>query len=273
MGSIELLSELLIGQIAAGEVVERPASVVKELVENSLDAGARRIEVRFSEGGAMEIAVRDDGCGMSERDARLACRRHATSKVRDLEGLSRVSTLGFRGEALSSIAAVARVRLQTRRNDDPLGTELILRGDEPPTQSAVSCTAGTLIEVSELFFSVPARRKFMKSPNTEAVHIVRWFEEVALARCDVRFDLERDGRPILQFLPTADARERVIAVLPSQLGEQLQPVSFENGALRLSGFASPTHVMRGTTHDIHTFVNSRPVRDRVFAVVSDQGDP
>src|SRR5687768_2732690 len=175
---VRQLPETVVNRIAAGEVVERPASVVKELVENALDAAASRIEVRASEGGVRAISVRDDGCGMSEADARLAFRRHATSKIRDLEGLSRVSTLGFRGEALPSIAAVAKVRLQTRRSEDPLGVELVPRGPHHIDVSATACAPGTYIEIGELFHSVPARRKFLKSPATEMLHIVRWLEEM-----------------------------------------------------------------------------------------------
>jgi DNA mismatch repair protein MutL len=261
---IQILPDSLVSQIAAGEVIERPASVVKELVENSLDAGATRIDIDVAEGGVRSISVRDNGCGMSERDATLAFCRHATSKIRALADLSKVTTLGFRGEALPSIASVARVRLRTRRPDDPLGVEILAGSDDALRASAISCAPGTAVEVAELFHSVPARRKFLKSTFTESLHIARWVEEIGLVRCDVRFALERSGQPWLTLLPTRELRERVISVLPARLGEQLEPFEVQDGTVEVRGFASPTNVMRGSTSDVHLFVNDRAVRDRVL---------
>jgi DNA mismatch repair protein MutL len=268
MQQIRVLPEGLINQIAAGEVVERPASVVKELVENALDAGATSVRVAISEGGMRAIAVTDDGCGMSRADARLAFERHATSKIRDAADLAAVGSLGFRGEALPSIASVARVRMLTRRAQDPVGSELRGEGRGIEQLRDAACPSGTRIEVGELFANVPARRKFLKSAATEGAHVLRWLERMALARADVRFDLERDGRPALLLPPTAEARERLIAVLPPGLGEQLVPVGGEIPSARVRGFASPTHLMRGGSDGIHLFVNARPVRDRLllFAV-------
>ncbi len=262
MARIEVLSGDLVNQIAAGEVVERPASVVKELVENALDAGATRIDVEIAEGGIRWIAVSDDGEGLEPADARLAFERHATSKLRTTEDLARVETLGFRGEALPSIASVARVRMRTRRGDAALGVELEGEGAGIEQVRECSCPAGTRVEVAELFGRVPARRKFLKSPVTEATHIVRWLERISLARPDVRFSLERDGRSVLLLLPTADPRERAIAALPPNVGEHLVPVSGGGAGADLRGFASATHITRGTTADIHLLVNARPVRDR-----------
>jgi DNA mismatch repair protein MutL len=268
MTRIRVLPDTLVNQIAAGEVVERPASVVKELVENALDAGATRIEVTISEGGIRSIVVTDDGAGMSPEDAALAFQRHATSKIRTATDLAAVGTLGFRGEALPSIASVARVRMLTRPPQASRGTELLGEGRGIEKLQETGCPSGTRVEIAELFGRVPARRKFLKSANTEAGHIVRWLERIALVRPDVRFELIRDGRPSLLLPPTANPRERVIAVLPPSVGDRLVPVEGEIPSARLTGFASPTDVMRGTTDGIHLFVNARPVRDRLllFAV-------
>ena len=264
MPSVQVLPDDLVNQIAAGEVIERPASVVKELVENALDAEATRIDVAIAQGGVRSIAVGDDGVGMAPEDARLAFARHATSKLARAADLERVATLGFRGEALPSIASVARVRLRTRRPEDPIGVELRGEGRGISHSLEVACSPGTRVEVGELFLQVPARRKFLKSAATEAGHVVRWLERVALARPDVRIALARDGRDSLLFLPTADARERAVAVLPPSVGERLVAVDAAEPTARVTGFATPTDVMRGTTADIHVFVNGRPVRDRLL---------
>ena len=268
MGKIRVLPSDLVNQIAAGEVVERPASIVKELVENALDAQATQIRVAIREGGIAWLAVSDDGTGMGREDALLAFERHATSKLESAGDLARVTSLGFRGEALPSIASVAAVRMRTRRGGDALGTELEGSGSGIERHAPVACAEGTAIEVAELFGRVPARRKFLKSAATEAAHIVQWLGRIALARPDVRFELERDGRRALLWLPTRDARERVIAVLPPGAGEGLRAVDGELGPLRVTGFASPTHVLRSGPSDLHVYVNGRPVRDRLlqFAV-------
>jgi DNA mismatch repair protein MutL len=262
VNEIRVLPDDLVDQIAAGEVVERPASVVKELVENALDAGGTRLEVALDAGGISRIAVTDDGCGLAPAEAELAFRRHATSKIASAEDLATVGTLGFRGEALPSIAAVARVRMRTRRARDASGVELIGEGSGISKVRPVGCPEGTRVEVAELFARVPARRKFLKSPQAEGTHAVRWLERIALARPDVRFALERDARPSLSFPPTADPRERAIAVLPASVGERLVAVEAERGSARLRGFATPTDVSRGSSGDLHLFVNARPVRDR-----------
>lgn len=264
MAQIRLLSEDLVNQIAAGEVVDRPASVVKELVENALDAEATRIEVRLAEGGNRWLAVVDNGFGIARDQAESAFQRHATSKLRSAADLEGVATLGFRGEALPSIASVARVRMRTRREADAVGTELRANSGKIDEVHSVSCAAGTCVEVAELFERVPARRKFLKSPATEGSHVLRWLERIALARPDLRFSLERDGRPAVSFPPTRELRERVIAVLPSSLGERLVPVAGETGIARVAGFTTPTDVHRGGTGDMHLFVNARPVRDRML---------
>ena len=264
MSVVRILSDDLVNQIAAGEVVERPASVVKELVENALDAGATRIDVAIAGGGMRWICVTDDGEGLARGDAERAFERHATSKIRATEDLFRVATLGFRGEALPSIAGVAVVRMRTRRADAQLGVELTGQGRGIGQVREIACAAGTRVEVSDLFGSVPARRKFLKSEITEATHVLRWLERIALARPDIAFALEKDGRVSVLFAPTADLRERVIAVLPASLGERLVAVRGELASASLTGFATPTDVHRGTTGDIHLLVNARPVRDRLL---------
>jgi DNA mismatch repair protein MutL len=264
MPRIRVLPDELVNQIAAGEVIERPASVVKELVENALDAEATRVDVSISQGGAQWISVTDDGLGMAPADAALAFRRHATSKLASAGDLARVASLGFRGEALPSIAAVARVRMRTRARGEATGVELEGEGTGISGPREIACAEGTRIEVAELFGRTPARRKFLKSPLTESRHVVAWLERIALARPDLHFTLERDGRPSLALFPTREPRERVIAVVPPGIGERLVPVSGERGRARIKGFASATDVTRGSASDVHLYVNARPVRDRLL---------
>jgi len=259
---VRLLPNELVNQIAAGEVVERPASVVKELVENALDAGATQIRVAIREGGLAEISVSDDGSGMEREDAERAFQRHATSKLATARDLERIDTLGFRGEALPSIASVARVRMCTRRPADTLGTELRGEGAGIAHVGSIACAEGTSVEVIDLFGQVPARRKFLKAPATEASHVARWIERMALVRPDVRFELVRDDRRALLLLPTADPRERVIAVLSPDTGASLLPIEAAAGGLAVRGFVSPTHVLRSGPADLYVYVNGRPVRDR-----------
>lgn len=268
MTAIHVLHTELVNQIAAGEVVERPASVVKELVENALDAGAGRVDVAITGGGIGWISVTDDGSGLARADVELAFQRHATSKIRSASDLAQVTTLGFRGEALSSIASVAKVRMRTRRADDPVGTEGEGGSGGPIRLGEIACPAGTRVEIAELFERIPARRKFLKTATTESTHIVRWLERIALARPDVHFTLERDGRASLAFLPTRNPKERAIAVLPPSVGERLVAIGGKGPGADVSGFTSPTDVSRGSSADIHLFVNGRPVRDRLllFAV-------
>jgi DNA mismatch repair protein MutL len=268
VGRIRILSEELVNQIAAGEVVERPASVVKELIENSLDAGATRIDIAIEHGGLRWICVTDNGVGMSREDAALSLVRHATSKIGSLEELSRVTTLGFRGEALPSIASVSELRLRTRRAEDSIGTEASVGADGASETKDQSCAAGTRVEVAELFARVPARRKFLRSAVTEASHILRGVERLALARPKLRLGLERDGRSALEFLPTADLHERVMAVLPNGVGARLRAFDGAGQGARVHGFTSPTDLLRANANDIHLFVNGRAVRDRLllFAV-------
>ena len=208
MPRIHVMPDALASQVAAGEVVERPASVVKELVENSLDAGAREIRVETQRGGSALLRVTDDGSGMSREDALLSLERHATSKLRDKDGLVRIATLGFRGEAVPSIASVARFRLTTREREADVGTEIVVEGGKLVDVREAGCPAGTVVEVRNLFFNLPARRKFLKSEATEAAHIDHEVRVHALACPEVRFILQKDGRAVFDLPGTGDRRLR-----------------------------------------------------------------
>jgi len=270
VGKIAILPPAVQGQIAAGEVIERPASVVKELVENALDAGARRVEVRLAAGGLDLIAVRDDGEGMVAEDAQVAFARHATSKLARAEDLPTVATLGFRGEALPSIAAVARVRLVTRRVADAGGVavEADARGARPA--GAAGAPPGTSVEVRELFAETPARRKFLRSAATEVGHVVDVLTRLAVASPAVGFRLEHDGREVLAFPPVADARQRLVQVLGRARAADLVPVEATAGGYTLTGFLAPPRETLASARLVWTYVavggvgSGRWVRDRLL---------
>jgi DNA mismatch repair protein MutL len=258
------LPEALIDQIAAGEVVERPASVVKELVENALDAAARRVRVEVRGGGRDWIAVADDGSGMEPADARLALERHATSKIASAGDLQRIATYGFRGEALPAIASVSRLRLRTRTHAAATGFEIRVEAGRLVDEREAAGPPGTRVEVADLFAAVPARRKFLKSPATEWGHLSDWLARAALARRDVHFEVQREDRPAFAWPAVADPLERVAAVLGEEEAEALVPIGFRAGALRVEGFASRPDRHRPTLGGIHLFVNGRTVRDRLL---------
>jgi DNA mismatch repair protein MutL len=259
---VRRLPDALVDQIAAGEVVERPASVVKELVENALDAGARRIRVEVRDGGRGWIAVSDDGSGMTPEDARTALERHATSKLRDAADLAAISSFGFRGEALPAIASVSTLRLLTRPHDAAEGFELRVRSGVLESARPAGAAAGTRVEVADLFASVPARRKFLKSATTEWGHVSDWLARAALALPEVHFDLGRDDRPAVSW-PAAAPLDRLAAVLGEADAAALVPLDHREGALRLHGFCSRPDAHRATAAGIQVFVQRRPVRDRV----------
>lgn len=261
---VRLLPDPLVDQIAAGEVVERPASVVKELVENALDAGASRVRVEIREGGAALVAVTDDGSGMPPDDARLALERHATSKIQSGDDLVRIGTFGFRGEALPAIASVSRLRLRTRARGAAEGFELRVEAGKLVDARAAGGPEGTRVEVADLFANVPARRKFLKSPVTEWGHIAEWLARAALALPDVHFDVQRDERAAVSWPAVRDPLERIAAVLSDREAEALVAITAEAGALRLHGFTSRPEAHRGTAAGLHLFVNRRPVRDRLL---------
>jgi len=281
---IRILPEAVANKIAAGEVVERPASVVKELMENSVDAGAERIEVAVEAGGKRLVLVVDDGCGMTHDDALLAFERHSTSKIRSAEDLLHISTLGFRGEALPSVAAVSRLELETRHASESAGTRVEIAGGRLRDVKEVAWSQGTRVEVRDLFFNTPARRKFLKSESTELGHIATLVTHYALAHPQKSFRLTSLTNEILNVSPVAAARERVYQVLGHQLLEQLMEISpverrmaalaaetAEEGeqpeepvVVRVSGFVSRPEVQKLNRNQIYFFVNRRLVRDRLI---------
>ena len=261
---VRRLPAVLIDQIAAGEVVERPASVVKELLENALDAGAGRVRVEVRDGGRAAVVVSDDGCGMSPEDARLALERHATSKLREAADLEQIASFGFRGEALPAIGAVSTLRLRTRRAEDPVAIELCVEGGVQRPERQLGAPPGTRVEVSELFANVPARRKFLKSATTEWGHCSDWIARAALARPDVHFDVIRDERPAFSWPATSVAFDRVAAVLGEREAEALVPVEAVEGRVRVWGWVSRPDRHRGSLSGVYWFVNGRPVRDRLL---------
>jgi len=261
---IRLLPDTLVDQIAAGEVVERPASVVKELVENALDAGARRLRVELRDGGTRQIVVADDGSGMSPDEARLALKRHATSKLASAQDLQRIASFGFRGEALPAIASVSRLRLLTRARGAATGFELRVEAGQIVAEREAGAPEGTRIEVADLFAAVPARRKFLKSPVTEWGHVADWLARVALVRPDVHFDLQRDERPAFAWPATDDPLVRVAAVLSEDEAAAMVAVQGGVGRIAVRGFASRPDWQRASADGIQLFVNGRPVRDRLL---------
>jgi DNA mismatch repair protein MutL len=262
MGVIRLLATDLANQIAAGEVVERPASVVKELVENALDAGATRVKVELDQGGVVLVRVSDDGAGMADDDAGLALERHATSKLAEKDDLFRLRTFGFRGEALPSIASVARLRLVTRARGAKEGTEVVVEGGEPPRIRPAGAPEGTTVEVRDLFFNVPARRKFLKSTGTEAAHVSEALLLAALARPEVSLFLARDGRGVREWLRVPSRRDRAAQALD---GERLEACLGERGPMRIEALLTPPERARAGTLGLHLLVNGRPVKDRALA--------
>jgi DNA mismatch repair protein MutL len=261
---VRRLDDALIDQIAAGEVVERPASIVKELVENALDAGAHRIRVEVRGGGVDWIAVTDDGHGMSPADAERALERHATSKLATVDDLQRIGSYGFRGEALPAIASVSNLRLRTRARGTDTAFELRIRGGKREFARETGGPEGTRIEVSDLFESVPARRKFLKSAITEWGHVADWLVRAALALPQVHFDVHRDDKPALAWPAVDDLADRVSAVLGEQEASVLVPAAHSEGRLHVEGLVSRPDQHKGTTAGIRIFVNRRPVRDRML---------
>jgi DNA mismatch repair protein MutL len=296
MGRIHVLSETVANQIAAGEVVERPASVVKEMLENSLDAGATRIRISVEAGGKKLMQITDNGCGMVRDDALLAFERHATSKIKNAEDLLRVATLGFRGEALPSIASVSRLRLETRANEEPSGTIVEINGGKIARVEEAGLPAGTSITVRDLFFNIPARKKFLKSESTELSHIASLVTHYALAHPDKHFELHSASNAMLVAPPVGGHSERVYQVFGKATLEQLIPIASgqalermglpqpppwrrqENydeddeqsgqgpstpGQMRVHGFVSKPEIQKLNRNSIFVFVNGRLIRDRL----------
>jgi DNA mismatch repair protein MutL len=264
MAKVRILPDRVANQIAAGEVIERPAAVVKELLENALDAGATRVVVEFAHAGRSLIRVEDNGQGMSAEDARTALLRHATSKIADAADLDRLSTFGFRGEALPSIASVSRFTLWTREAGEDSGTEIAVHGGKVVHERACGRPVGTRIDVEHLFEPVPARRKFLKSDRTEAGHIVDCVRLYALACPSTSFTLTEDGREVFRSPECTTLADRVAEIYGRQASEGLLPIDVSEPGLRLSGLIGRPGVGRGTRHDMVTFVNSRPVDSRAL---------
>ncbi len=253
---IKILPESLVNKIAAGEVVQRPASVVKELVENSIDAQAKTITVNLQDAGKTLIQVIDDGIGMSSTDARLAFERHATSKISKTDDLFHITTKGFRGEALASIAAVAHVELKTRREQDQIGTHVIIEGGKFISQEPVNCPKGANFLVKNLFFNVPARRKFLKSDQTELKHILTEFYRVAIPHPDIKFALYHNKAAIYN-LPPSSLKERIVNLVDKSLNKYLIPVESDAGFVRVYGFIGIPEAARKRYAEQYLFVNNR----------------
>ena len=267
MSKIRVLPEILANKIAAGEIVERPASIVKELLENSIDAGARSVHVSVESGGKKLVLVRDDGLGMSEDDAILAFEHHATSKIQTAEDLAAISTLGFRGEALPSIAAVSRLSLKTRVGNESsvlAGTEVLIQGGTVRSVKPIPWDSGTEVTVRDIFFNVPARRKFLKSNETELAHITRLVTHYALAYPEVRCKLESEGRTLLDVVSVSTTRDRVFQLFGEQFLANLVELEGSAGNISVRGLVSKPHEQRTNPYSQFFYVNRRMVRDKVI---------
>ena len=265
MNKIRVLPDSLANKIAAGEVVERPASIVKELIENSIDAGARQIEVAIESGGRRLIRISDNGEGMSRQDALLAFERHATSKIRSSEDLEAILTLGFRGEALASIASVAKVRLRTQNVEDQVGTEIQISGGRVLAVNDIPFTPGAEFEIQDLFFNIPARRKFLKSDATESYHVANLVTHYALSNPALSFTLINNNRESIRVTPAGDLRERAYQLFGGDFIGDLIEVFLERGGMIVRGFVSSPSTPRSNRDNQYFFINGRYVRDKVIA--------
>ena len=268
MPNIRLLPDTLINQIAAGEVVERPSSVVKELVENALDAGARRIDIDLEEGGIRLIRIRDDGLGMAPADLALAVSRHATSKIASLDDLEQVATLGFRGEALPSIASVSRFAISSRSAQESHGSRLEIEGGKLGSVMPQAHAVGTTIEVRDLFYNVPARRKFLRAERTELGHVEEWLRSLALARPDVELRVSHNGKPGKQYRPgpsDAQAHGRIAEALGEEFVNHCLRIEHAAAGLSLNGWVGLPTASRSSADQQYFYVNGRAVKDRIVA--------
>ncbi|OGS18471.1 MAG: hypothetical protein A2219_08855 [Elusimicrobia bacterium RIFOXYA2_FULL_50_26] len=259
MASIRILSDETINKIAAGEVIERPANAVKELIENALDAGGRRIDIQIRGAGRKFIRIKDDGSGMSREDIALAVTRHATSKITQFDDLSSLGTLGFRGEALPSIAAVSHLQIFSQQSGAESGWSILFVGGKIMNSRAWAGAAGTIIELTDLFFNTPARAKFLKSDSCERTHILRTIEELALAYPATSFTVTSEGKTALNAPAAATIRERISDVLGTSLARQLTPVNAAHPQVRLEGFVTKTENSRPARNEQFLFINKRPV--------------
>jgi DNA mismatch repair protein MutL len=262
---INVLDDNTANRIAAGEVVERPASVVKELVENAIDAGAKRITVELGEGGKQLIRVTDDGCGMEADDALLCLQRFATSKIATAADLAEIGTLGFRGEAMPSIASVSRLRLTTREHDAEAGTEVLVNGGVMADVHPVGCPPGTMVEVRDLFFNTPARLKFLKVTNTERGHCIDWVQRLALAHPDIAFRVVHDASTCFVSPATGDMLPILAIMYGSSASRDFLPIRYESPDLRITGYLSSPRLTRANRIHQHFFINGRLVRSRMMS--------
>ncbi|MCX6330294.1 MAG: DNA mismatch repair endonuclease MutL [Bacteroidia bacterium] len=260
---IKLLPDSVANQIAAGEVIQRPASVVKELMENSVDAGGKNISVIIKDSGKTLIQVNDDGCGMSETDARLSFERHATSKISSAKDLFAITTKGFRGEALASVAAVSMVELKTRKTDCETGTLILINGSRVEAQEPCSCPKGSSFSVKNLFYNIPARRKFLKSDNTELRHIINEFQKIVIAHPDIRFSLHHNDNEIYN-LPPSNYRQRIVGVFGKQINQDLITLETETSLISIKGFIGKPEGARRTYGEQFFFVNNRFMKHPYF---------
>ena len=260
---IHLLPDSVANQIAAGEVVQRPSSIIKEMVENSIDADATSVKVLVTDGGKTTVQVIDDGKGMSETDARLSFERHATSKIQKASDLFCLTTMGFRGEALASIAAVAQVELKTRRKEDELGTMIQVAGSKIEKQEPVACPAGSNVLVQNLFFNVPARRKFLKSNQTELTNVVADFQRIVLVHPEISFSLYNNGVEMFH-LPAASVRQRIIDVFGKKINAELLPIEVETSLVSISGYVGKPESSKKKGVHQYFFVNGRYMRHPYF---------
>lgn len=275
---IHLLPDHIANQIAAGEVVQRPASVIKEMLENAIDAGATKVELIIKDAGRTLIQVIDNGIGMSATDARMSFERHATSKLRKADDLFAITTMGFRGEALASIAAVAQVELKTKKHDAELGTQIIIEGSELKDQSPCACSPGTSIAVKNLFFNIPARRNFLKSDNVEFNHILEEFNRVAIIHPEVAFSVYHNGKQISSLIASVQ-KLRIVALFGNSYQSKLVPIEEKTQSTHISGFIVTPEGARRTRGDQYFFVNKRFIKhpylhnaiDRAFSELIPQG--
>ena len=257
---INLLPDAVANQIAAGEVVQRPASAIKELMENAIDAGADKIQLVVNNAGKTLIQVIDNGCGMSITDARLSFERHATSKIKMAEDLFAIRTMGFRGEAMASIAAIAQVELKTRRHEDELGTFIEIEGSNVLKQEPIAVSPGTNISVKNLFYNIPARRNFLKSNSVEMRHIIEEFQRLALAHPEIFFSLHSDNNELFH-LPAAGLKQRIIHIFGNTYNQRLVPVEEETTIIKLKGYIGKPEYGKKTRGEQYFFVNNRFIKD------------
>ncbi|MCL4441165.1 MAG: DNA mismatch repair endonuclease MutL [Firmicutes bacterium] len=265
MGRILVLDELTANKIAAGEVVERPASIVKELIENSIDAGSSRIEISVTDGGLTSLVVSDNGTGMDTTDAGLAFERHATSKIKNAGDLDHIQSLGFRGEALPSIAAVSRLNLKTRIKEAVSGTEVVIEGGQILTTADIGSPVGTIVEVNDLFFNTPARKKHMKGPNNEAGHVSDIVNKIAMGYPHISFQLKSNGRVILKTPGKGDLLECIAGVYGIEAAREMLLVEAQKSENSISGYVGKPSLSRAARNHQIIYINGRYVRNRGIA--------